>query len=215
MTDTQIIEVIQTELKNKTWGVTEQILEIHNPIFVGTKIQIENIARYENEISVFIPIENEKFYLTFYINAENKEISGVSTEPYISVYFKATSEELNETELKNLTTLEVTKSWNKGDKRKFGNATYDFSCIFIEPNTKPNDFHSKITELINELKKDKIGIQKLTENANGYIQVAMEFHNGNRMIGGPNLSEETIKSLNGLNLSIDFDLYVSGNPYKS
>ncbi len=215
MTDAQIIEVIQNELKNKTWGVTEQILEIHNPVLIVNKIQIENIIRNENEISVFIPIENEKFYLSFYLNSQNQEIIGISTEPFISIYFKATSEELNEVELRNLTNLTISKSWNKGDKRKFGNTSYSFSCIIIEPNTKPNNFQTKINELIEELEKDKAGIQKLVENGNGYIQVAMEFHNGNGMIGGPNLSEKTLKSLSELNLSIDFDLYVSGNPYKS
>ncbi len=214
MINKQIIEIIQSEIENKTWAITEQILEIHKPVFVDNRIQIENITRNENEISVFLPIENEKFYLTFYINSENQEIIGISTEPFISVYFKATSEELNVTELQNFTKLKITKSWNKGDKRG-KNGIFGFSCVIIEPNKKPNDFHSKITELINELKKDKIGIQKLTENANGYVQIAMEFHNGNGMIGGPNLSEKTIKSLNELNLSIDFDLYVSGNSYKS
>ncbi|MEG0188604.1 MAG: DUF4279 domain-containing protein, partial [Algoriella sp.] len=84
-----------------------------------------------------------------------------------------------------------------------------------EPTQKPNDFYSKISELIDELKIDKIGIQKLIEKANGYIQVVMEFHNGNGMIGGPNLTEKIIKSLSDLNLSIDFDLYISGNEYKS
>ncbi|UOE37003.1 DUF4279 domain-containing protein [Chryseobacterium oryzae] len=215
MTVPQIIEVIQSELKNKAWGITEQILEIHNPIFVDNKIQIENIVKNENEISVFIPIENEKFYLTFYINSEKMEIIGISTEPNISIYFKATSEELSETELQNFTKLEITKSWNKGELRKLGNTSHSFSCIIIEPNKKPNNFESKIAELIEELEKDKSGIQKLSENANGYIQVIMEFHNGNGMIGGPNLSEEIIKSLNGLKLSLDFDFYVSGNPYKS
>ena len=214
MTDTQIIEVIQSELENKKFGVTEQILEIHNPIFIGDKIQIENIIRNENKIRVYIPIENEKFYLTFYINSKNKEILGIETDPYISIYFKANSEELNEKDLSNFTNLKITKSWNKGDKQG-KNGIYKFSCVIIEPNQKPNDFYSKIAELIDELKRDKIGIQKLIEKANGYIQVVMEFHNGNGMIGGPNLNEKIIKSLSDLNLSIDFDLYISGNEYKS
>lgn len=215
MTDAQILKVIQNELKNKNWGITEQILEIHNPIFIRNKIQIKNIVQDGNEISVFIPIEKEKFFLVFYINLENKEIIGISTEPYVSVYFKATSDKLNETELQNFTNLKITKSWNIGDKRKSGNTFYKFSSIIIEPNTKPDSFLSKVAELIRELEKDKFGIQKLVENANGYIQVAMEFHNGNGMIGGPNLSQEIIKSLSELNLSVDFDLYVSGNEYIS
>lgn len=102
MTHTQIIEVIQNELENKEFGVTEQILQIHNPIYVNGIIQIDNIHKKKDEIIVFIPIENEKFYLTIYIDEKNKHITGISTEPYISVYFRATSDELSDKELNKL-----------------------------------------------------------------------------------------------------------------
>ncbi|MBF0598449.1 DUF4279 domain-containing protein [Faecalibacter rhinopitheci] len=214
MTHAQIIEVIQNELENKEFGVTEQILEIHNPLYVNGIIQINNIQKKNDEIIVFIPIEDEKFYLAIYIDEKDNLITGISTEPYISVYFRATSDELSDKELKKMTTLNISKSWNKGDKRKSGNGFYSFSNITIEPNQKAGDFESKISELLLELNKDKEGVKKLIENADGYIQVAMEFHNGNGMIGGPNLTNQIIKSLSNLNLSIDFDLYVSGNEYK-
>ena len=44
--------------------------------------------------------------------------------------------------------------------------------------------------------------------------MAMEFHNGNSMLGGPNISKESVKRMAALNLEIDFDLYVSGKTYK-
>lgn len=215
MTHALIIEIIQNELQDKNFGVTEQILEIHNPIFIEGKIQIENILNKKDEIIVYVSLENEKSYLTFYIDNINKQITGLSIEPYVSVYFRATSEELSEIELRKFTSLNITESWNKGDKRKSVNSFYNFSNVIIEVNQKPNDFETKINELLLELNKDKNGIGKLIENANGYIQVVMEFHNGNGIIGGPNLSGETIKSLSELNLSIDFDLYVSGRTFKS
>lgn len=215
MTELEIINLIQTEIENKSWGFTEQILEIHSPVYIDDIVKIENIILNNNEITVYLPIVGERFYLTFYIDSIKKEISGISTQPYISVGFRATSENLSEYELKQITKLQITESWNNGDQRKSGKGNYAFSSIIIEPNKKPDSFDDKLNQLISELENDIAGIKKLSEIANGYIQVHMEFHNGNGVIGGPNLSKEIIQKLNDLNLSIDFDLYVSGNQFIS
>lgn len=215
MTESEIINLIQTELEKKEWGVTEQFLEIHSPVYINDTVKIENIINANNEVTVYLPIVGQRFYLTFYIDPTIKNIVGISTEPYISVYFRATSENLSCDELKNYTQLKIIESWNKGDIRKSGKGNYSFSCITIELNKTPNNFEAKLSELISELEKDRSGIKKLSEIADGYIQVFMEFHNGNGMIGGPNLSNEIIQKLNKLNLSIDFDLAVSGNQFIS
>lgn len=122
---------------------------------------------------------------------------------------------MSETELKQYTHLEISESWNKGDIKQSGKTSHTSSGIIIEPNKKPNDFESKLNELISELKKDKGGIEALSKNADGYIQVLMNYHNGNGMVGGPNLNEMNIKDLNDLGLSIDFNFNVSGNLYRS
>jgi hypothetical protein len=68
--------------------------------------------------------------------------------------------------------------------------------------------------LLDFLETDKVGVKNLVKKAEGYIQVAMEFHNGNSMLGGPNINKETVKRMAALNIEIDFDLYVSGKTYK-
>lgn len=215
MTELEIINLVQTELENKNWGFTEQILEIHSPVYIDNIVKIENIIINNNEVMVYLPIVGQRFYLTFYIDLIKKEIFGISIEPYISVYFRATSENLSEEELKQITNLPIAESWSNGDQRKLGKGNYTFSCICIEPDKKPGNFNKKLSELISELESDVVGINKLTEIADGHVQVFMEFHNGNGMIGGPNLSKEIISKLNDLSLSIDFDLYVSGNQFIS
>ncbi|MDN3692861.1 DUF4279 domain-containing protein [Chryseobacterium tructae] len=215
MTEQEITNIIQNELSYKEWGITEQILEIHSPVYQDGNIVIENIVDDQNEKAVYIPIVDELFYLTFYIHSKNKEIIGISTEPKISIYFKAISEDLSNTELNEMTHLAISKSWNKGDQRKRNIGSYDFSCIMIELNDKPDTFERKLNNLLFELLKDLDGIRKLSEMAETTIQVVGYFHNGNGMIGGASLSDINIKKLADLNLSIDFDFYVSGNPYIS
>jgi len=215
MTKERIQDLVKFELKIMEWGVTEQFMEIHSPVLFHNSVQIDNVAVTQNKISVFVPVENERFYLVFYIDSDKDQITGISTEPDIEIYFKATSAVLSETELKQYTHLEISESWNKGDIKQSGKTSHTSSGIIIEPNKKPNDFESKLNELISELKKDKGGIEALSKNADGYIQVLMNYHNGNGMVGGPNLNEMNIKDLNDLGLSIDFNFNVSGNLYRS
>lgn len=215
MTEQEVRKLIQHELTHKEWGFTEQILEAHSPAYENENIIIENIVDDHDEKTVYLPIIDEPFYLTFYIHSKLKEITGISVEPGISIYYKAISENHSSTGLRKTTHLEVTENWNKGDRRKSKAGSYDFSCITIEPDKKPDTFERKLNILLSELLKDPDGINKLSELAETTIQVVMRFHNGNGMIGGPHLSEDQLKKLAQLNLSLDFDLYVSGNQYIS
>lgn len=215
MTEQEVRELIQNELVDKEWGFTEQLLEIHAPVDVDGKIFINNIVENHDEKAVYIPIADEHFYLTFYIHSKNKEITGVSIEPGVSIYFKAISEDHTSTDLRNLIHLEITKSWNKGDLRQSKTGNYDFSCITIESDKKADTFERKLDLLLSELMKDLDGIKKLSEIAEITIQSVIHYHNGNGMIGGPSLSDKNIKRLAELNLSIDFDFYISGNQYIS
>lgn len=215
MTEQEIRELIQHELTHKEWGGTEQILEIHAPVYQNGKIIIHNIIENKDKKEVYIPITDEHFYLTFYIHSKNKKIIGISIEPGVSIYFKAISENHSSADLESLTHLEITKSWNKGDLRKSKTGHYDFSCIMIEFDKKADTFERKLDILISELLKDIDGIRKLSAQAQTIIQAVIHFHNGNGMIGGPYLSDKHIKRLADLNLSIDFDFYISGNQYIS
>ncbi|REC59699.1 hypothetical protein DRF65_24390 [Chryseobacterium pennae] len=215
MTEQEIRELIQNELTNKEWGFTEQVLEIHTPVYQDGKIIIENIVDDNNEKIVYLPIVDEHFYLAFWIHTKNKEIIGISIEPGVSIYYKAISENYSSNDLRDITRLEITKSWNKDDQRKSNAGSYGFSCIMIEADKKPDVFERKLDILLSELMKDPDGVKKLSDLADTTIQVVIHYHNGNGMIGGPSLSDKNIKTLADLNLSIDFDFYISGNQYIS
>ena len=100
------------------------------------------------------------------------------------------------------------------DLRKNGKSNHEFSHLAILPNPEPGSFEDKLKKLLSYLEQDRDGIKRLVDNANGYIQVAMDIHNGNGMIGGPNIDTDDIKRMNNLGLSINFDLYVGGNSFR-
>lgn len=216
MTDQQAIELIEKEFKLKTFGVTEQYLEIHSPIYTHNKLKVDRIDRDRKDgiIIAYLPVLDEKFYLAIYIDTKTNEIINIGTEAYHKVYFRATSETLSADELKAMTNLIPTDFWNKGDLRKRGKSNHTFSNFVILPNLEPDEFEDKLKKLLDFLEQDKAGIKQLVDNANGYIQVAMDIHNANGMIGGHNIDTDDIKRMNDLGVSINFDLYVAGNSFK-
>ncbi|RZJ98801.1 MAG: DUF4279 domain-containing protein, partial [Flavobacterium sp.] len=128
--------------------------------------------------------------------------------------FMATSEILSADNLKAMTHLTPTEFWNKGDLRKSGKSNYTFSNLTFLPNPEPDEFEDKLKKLLDFLEQDNNGIRQLSEKVDGYIQVAMDIHNGNGMIGGHNIDTDDTRRMNELGLSINFDLYVGGNNFK-
>jgi hypothetical protein len=217
MTHTDIIEKAFSEIENKHFAVTEQYLEIHELVFEGNKPKYDRIDTESGDGTaiVYFPIKGEKFFLAIYLDTfPNLEVRAVGTEPYNSVCFVASSESLDLKELSELTTLKHSSGKNKGDKRG-QSGVWSYSSISFEPNPEPDEFEDKLKKLLNYLEQDKEGITNLIEQGKGYIKVAIEFHNGNKMLGGPHLDLESIKRLGELNLEIDFDLYVGGNSFKA
>jgi hypothetical protein len=102
-------------------------------------------------------------------------------------------------------------------KRTFTSVVASFSKVsFIPgllPNPEPDEFEDKLKKLPDLLEQDKEGVKRLVDKAHGYIQVAMDIHNANGMIGGPNPDTTDIRRMNEPGLSINFDLYVGGNQF--
>ena len=215
MIDTLIIEKAIEEVETKTLGGTEQFLGIHKLVYIDSKPKIARVDMEKlDEAIVYFNVEDEKFFLAVYIDLKPKiSIRWTNTEPYHSVYFRASSDTLSSTELSELTTLAITKERNKGDKKNpdAGKIKWKQSSIFIEPNPEADEFEDKLTKLLDYLETDSVGVEKLINNANGHIQVYSSFHNGNTMIGGHHLEKDHIKGLSRLNLEIDFDISADGN----
>lgn len=216
MTDQQAIELIEREFKEKTLEVTEQYLEIHSPIYADNKLKVDRIDRDRKDelIIGYLPVLDKKFYFAVYINTKTNEVTGFGTEAYHRVYFRATSETLTMNELKAMTRLAPTEFWNKGDLIKSEKSNHTFSNFKILPNPEPDEFGDKLKKLLDFLEQDKDGIKRLADNSDGYIQVAMDIHNGNGMIGGLTINTDDIRRMSDLGLSIDFDLYIGGNSFK-
>ena len=97
MTDTSIIDKAVEEIETKTFGVTEQFLSIHKLVYIDNKPKIARVdTDKEDEAIVYLNVEDEKFFLAVYVDTKpNLKVRWTNTEPYHSVYFRASSDTLS------------------------------------------------------------------------------------------------------------------------
>ncbi len=217
MTDKEIFEIAIEEIATKSWGVTEQFLEIHDIERIDGVPRLERIDRDKSDgvIIAYFPVKDERLYFAVHVQSDpTAKIVGIGTEYYNDISFQASSEILDYDELAALTSLKPTGGWRKGALKSSGKATYKYTLIRFSPNPEPDEFEDKLKKLLDFLEQDPIGVKILVDIAKGYIQTAMIIHNGNTMLGGPHIDKESIKRMAVLNLEIDFDLYAEGKFFK-
>lgn len=221
MADTLIIiERAIEELAAKRFGVTEQFLEVHQIAYAdGVPMIVRVDTEKEDKTAiVYFSVVDHKFYLAIYLDTvPDVSVRWVGTEPYHSVYFSASSENLSLKELANSTKLTFTRGRNKGDgKNPNGKAgiVWKRSRIDFEPNPEADEFEDKLTKLLTFLEQDATGVIDLVDKADGYIQVYSCFHNGNTLIGGHHIERDHIRRMGKLNLKIDFDISADGYFFK-
>jgi len=216
-TDAQLILTATQEIEAQTWGVTQQFLEVHEIAYEDGKPKLARVDRDKKDgsVTIYYVVKGERFYFAFHFhNPEDVTSMGIYVEPYNAVYFKAVSDKLSLHELKAMTIFKPLREGNKGDLKKRSQVVEKYSYIHIEPNPEASAFDDKLEKLLDLLEQDRAGVWRLVNEADGYIQAAIIFHNGNTMLGGPTLSMHSIKRMAALNLEIHFDLYAEGNPFK-
>lgn len=142
-------------------------------------------------------------------------IRDINTEDNNKVYLRVTSEQFTYAQIEAMTSLRPTDGWNKGDLRTSGKVRYKYSCAIYEPNPEPDTFEDKLDKLLSYLQQDKEGIARLvSESEHAYIQVDVDIHNGNGLIGGPYINIKNMQRMTELGLEIAFSQYVGGNPFE-
>jgi hypothetical protein len=200
------------EVETKSHGTTKQILAVHQVCHLGEKPTIVKIEKGKTTATVYFQIVGEKFYFAAYFSLLPKvSLTGTGTEPHTSVYLNASSYVLSYTEICAFTSLIPTRGWSIGDMIPSCRSTRKFSSVQFEEPNGPGLFNKKLQSLLDLMEQDKIGVLRLVENADAYVQTAMEFHNGNTMLGGPSIDKMSLRRLCDLELDIDFDLYATGN----
>jgi hypothetical protein len=210
------IDKAREEILHPTFEVTKQYLAVHDVEMEDGLPKVERIdMNFEkNIVSVYFPITKEKFFLEVHLKKEPEvEVSFVWTENAHKSYLTATSENLSFEELSAFIKFRPLEGWSKGEPRKIGKGNYTFSRISYKPiKSRAYGLEKQLDLLLDELEKDPEGVRKLAEKSNAIISVCR--HQYISANAGQHFSNELIQRLAKLNLGIDIDTYLVGNPLK-
>jgi hypothetical protein len=217
----QFLKLSVQEFANKTWGSTEQYLEVLEVVKQNNIPVVKRVEKIsDNKYAAYFPIKNERFYYTHYFEVLDEEISilGDGVSPACSVALRVHSGNLPLDEILKLTTIVPTKTWQKGDLRgnkKTSEAIYNYTMFRFEPDVnEAGELEMKLLNILSELKPHQDELIKLREaNCEVYISAYWESYISNSMLGGFYLNKEIISGLHQLDLEIDFDLNASGTPF--
>lgn len=210
----KLIKKAISEIKNPTFTITEELLEVLNVEKENGNLKVERVdlESFDETNVVYFPVENEPFFIAVSFLKEDNEIISVGTENGNQIYFTATSEDLTFEQLAEVTILSEITGWSLNDDWEFGNRKlkYDYSCLSFEPiKSNAYELETKLKLVLTELEKDLDGIRKLTKIANAIISIHhRQYMDGNK---GINLDIDTINRLSKLNVGINIDQYVCGN----
>lgn len=210
------IDVAIEEILHPTFATTKQYLAVHEIEFENGLPKVERIEPnyYDNLISIYFPIKEERFFLEIHLQKEPQiQVQFVWTESGHKVYLTATSETLTFDELSQILILKPVEGWSKGDLMRNGKSLTKFSRISFEPiKSEAYGLDQKLKLLITELEKNIENVRQLTEKADATISVCRhQYVSGN---SGICFDIDLINRLSKLNLGVDIDSYIIGNPLK-
>ena len=203
------------EILNPTFAVTEQYLEVNVVTIENGIPKVERVDSdfRDNLVAVYFPVKDERYFLQ--VNLEKTpaaKVDFVHIESGHKTYLTATSEDLTFEELSQNLIFKPLQGWSKGDLRKNG-SKHTFSRASFKPfASEAYEMEKQLNLLLTELEKDAESVIRLTEKATAYISICKhQYISGN---AGISFDIATVNRLSKLNLGVDIDIYIVGNPIK-
>jgi hypothetical protein len=72
MTESEIIECATKEVEEKTWGITQQFLAVHELVYEDNKPKIVHVDKDDPDgtVQVYFQVKEEKFYFVICIKGQ-------------------------------------------------------------------------------------------------------------------------------------------------
>ncbi len=214
----QIIQAAINEIDQKKLGHTSQFLGVHDVVRIKNVPKVHRIAVHQDQVVVYFPVVDNDFFFSICVNPSSIPTANwVYVESGVRISLRATSKTLPYKKLASVLSLKPLTGHNVGDtmphnpKAKERRSTVDFEPLM----ETAYPLEEKLNMFLDELENDKKGIQKLTALTETWIQATMYSYISNGLIGGVNLDPKTLKRLSDLNLTIDFNFWVTGTAFKA
>ncbi len=212
-----IAQIAIEEVFNPSFELTKQLLSVNKVEMDGGSPRIKDIIISEDKsmAEVYFPIIDEEYYFVIYIDLMPKislKFMGMSAGCKVELFVCSDTEELD----KMIELLQVTphRSWSKGEK-KFHSNGINYSInknsgfVYSPIEKTTGEVEDKLDYLLDELIQVKDKIVELHKVAEVEIQIT--YYGYKDQMWGINLKPRTIQRLSELGVSLDIDLYASGN----
>lgn len=204
------------EILNPTFAETKEYLKVNEVEFENGKPKVERVdLDYADNLAVvYFPFKDERYFLQInLVKTPEIKVYYVHTESGHKTYLTATSEDLTFENLSKNLTFKPLTGWSKGEFRKNGKFQYTFSRLIFEPfASEAYQLEKQLELLLTELEKQSENVRQLAEKATTCISVCKhQYISGN---AGLCLGIDIIRRLAKLNLSLEIDTYIVGNPIK-
>jgi hypothetical protein len=210
----KLYDISVHEIENHEWGVTQQYLDVMKVATENGKPKLERIEYSDkNSIKFHFDIEDENFFFTTYF--ENEELVGIEITNGSIITFSVISKNLNLSEILAKTSLNPTRTWQKGDKMKILKRLETNNGFVFEPITSfAGDFEAKLLFLLKNLEPHKEEILDLKQQCWISIDASIYQYIHNSMLGGFTIEKEMIRILHHLNLEVSFQFFIGGEPFE-
>lgn len=201
------------EVLKKKLSTTQKYLSVNSVVFENgiPKIQRIDLDSEDGTVIVYFPIEGQEYFFTINLKADpDYEVKWSSMEAGNAVFLVATSDKYSLDELMEIISFDPTEHWNKGDKIPFSQAPAKNTYLSFDPvNERADRIQDNLVKLLEFLEPHKESIIALSEMTNTFIQVHWYGYVGS--ISPFNLQKDLVNKISSFNLSIDFDINVSGD----
>lgn len=204
------INLALDEVKNQSFGTTQQILAFHKvkDLTLKHNFYVDELDTFQN---VYFALEEYPYSLVITVSTvENeKKVIGSHIAGYSRVYLCIYSDTLLPNEISEKLGLTPTKSLLKNSFVPKTKIKVDQNQWYYEPQKKlPIILERKLDFLLKSLKPIAEIISSLPDGTSSCIHICYSGYTD--WMGGWHFESDTLKQITALNAEIDFDLYASG-----
>jgi hypothetical protein len=197
----------------KKLSTTKKYLSVNSIILENgiPKIQRIDSDSEDGTVIVYFPIKEKEYFFAIKLKPEpDYEVKWSTMEAGNAVFLVVVSEKYNLNELKKIISFNPTEYWNKGEKIPFSNMPAKNTFLSFDPvNERADQFQDNLHKLLEHLEPHKESIITLSKTTNTFIQVHWYGYVGS--ISPINLNNNLVNKISSFNLSIEFDINVSGD----
>lgn len=212
------VQLAQTEVVAKTWGVTAQFLAVNKVVTNDdgepTAIRVDEKSRPDSYLCYFA-VHGEPYFLVVVVESSNNQlaISGVYMEAGVRAYLLITSKTMTTAEISTSVGLPPSKTHSTGEpiSKKNPNRTYKENLWIYEPQAEvPGSVEEKLNTVLNGVESRSKSIASLKPICEVHVNVVYEGWGGDCQFGGFHFNENIMSRLCALGAELNFDLYAFG-----